>query len=169
MFFFGEAPKMTVMMMPRYPEEIEGDLSDDDFKVMMIPITKGKILIRVENILDSFPDPDTQRYFDLDKFMTYVYAQANHGAAFPGADYSEMSLTANQLYDEMRANKWQWKTISDEMTKNGKRLFTKLDDGNSMMLEGQRMRTFLVTLKEKAQKKEIKKDWKEGMKKDFHN
>jgi hypothetical protein len=51
----------------------------DGFNYQAFPVGKGKVLLRLENILDKFDSKASTRYFDLVTFSKALWTEANDG------------------------------------------------------------------------------------------
>ena len=65
----------------------------DGFNYQAFPLGKGKILVRLENILDKFDAKASTRYFDLVTFSKALWTEANDGKASPTPKIEEMSIS----------------------------------------------------------------------------
>jgi len=74
-------------------------------------VGKGKILVRLENILDKFDNKASTRYFDLVTFSKALWTEANDGKSAPTPKIEEMTISGVQTLLELKKEDAAWKVI----------------------------------------------------------
>ena len=77
-------------------------------RVISLPKAKGSILFRLENIHDQ-----KTANLNLTQYCIDMYQHVNGADALPSLTFTELSLSANQLYSEVVANRFKWQTVDD--------------------------------------------------------
>lgn len=82
----------------------------------MIPLEKNKLLFRLENIGDHLDSKETPLSVDIYSIAQQLYDQANAQnelQQYVNINIEEVTLSANQKFKDMQAEKRQWKTKDD--------------------------------------------------------
>jgi hypothetical protein len=120
----------------------------------VFPVKRNQLFIRLENIGDRF---DTDKWqlkntsfsFPLDQFVRKLFNDSTHkpNTRLDSIIYSEMSLTGNQLYNDLTAGKTNWRInmTTAHHPYNGKESYPAATDFTSIDLPQQRIRMFNVT------------------------
>ena len=114
-------------------------------KIVMMPINKNSILVRLENIADLYDAGSATQYVNL-LLITALFADQNKGAQC-SFEFMEMSLSANMSLDELLKRKIHWKTVDDDSRPDLKK--SKLDysvNQSMISLEPQRIRVFEISV-----------------------
>lgn len=91
----------------------------DAVKANLFPMSRNNILVRVENIGDNFDTPASSNrtfYVKLKDYAAALYQHVNSGknaVLLNHINVNEMSLTGNQPYSDMLANKIHWRGADD--------------------------------------------------------
>ena len=117
-------------------------------KLVILPMGENSLIVRLTNLADKFDltvqsEKDTPiPYIHIDLLAQKLYQLANKGVAPLQVSISETSLTGNQLFNQMKQGKTQWKGADDDTI-----VEPDLPKDRSLYeisLEAQRMRTFMV-------------------------
>lgn len=122
-----------------------------EMKLELFTLGRNSLLMRVENIADTF-DSAGEVSFQTVQLQTLVdgfYTLANGPEAAAATAITEMSLTGNQAYADMAANKVQWATVDDETVVRQARL--SRDTATTIEVQQQRIRVFKVDYSPKAE------------------
>jgi len=95
---------------------LNNHLNFDEVKIEMVPLEKNKIRVRLENLADSYDQPNQAFHIDIRQFADDLYSSVN-GAKPAYVNIEEMTLTGNQSRAEMLSKKIEWKTLDDETVK----------------------------------------------------
>ena len=118
------------------------------------PLGKNKIMVRFENLADKF-DIDTAfsiKYFDVKKFTTQFYQQANNGVLPRWTTIDEVNLSGNILISELKKlNTYEWKGDDDGAMLNQPVNKGPKDHGDEKALEPQRIRTFVISYNQRRE------------------
>jgi hypothetical protein len=117
----------------------------------MQPLSKNKILVRLENIADLFDADSVTKEVNL-AFIQSLYADQNNGDACE-FEFKEMNLSSNMALDEMLNRKIQWRTVDDDSRPDLSP--SKIDysvANQTVSLEPQRIRVFEMTVTSSAER-----------------
>lgn len=101
----SQLPPIDIAQGNMYTKNFEG------FNYQAFPVGKGKILVRLENILDKFDNKASTRYFDLVTFSKALWTEANDGKASPTPKIEEMTISGVQTLLELKKEDAAWKVI----------------------------------------------------------
>ena len=99
-------------------------------------------MIRLVNYADKFDVQGETPFVNIKLLATGLYQVANGGKGPSKVDITETSLTGNQAYTTMQANKIQWKGVDDAKINPPNLPQDKSQD--EIALEAQRIRVFKV-------------------------
>ena len=111
-------------------------------KLELFTMGRNKILMRVENIADTFDSQGTLVYqqVNLKTLVDGLFTLVN-GDQLPFTSVvTELSLTGNQSYEEMAGKRLHWKTVDDSNSKTE----APADTNDVIQLQQQRIRVFSV-------------------------
>lgn len=118
-------------------------------KIEMFPVARNVILVRFENLADKFDGPinkstpnDTTYSIDVKAFATVLWTKINPGAFLNDLNIMETTLTGNQNYKTMMANKVQWRGLDDANVTAP--VDPQDQPGFVVALQPQRIRTFVI-------------------------
>lgn len=126
--------------------------------MVSIPMSRDKLLVRLENIGDLLDKSAKTHTVDLKLLMENLWTAANwYNMDLKKMDFkiTEMSMTANMELKEMLKRKIQWKTKDDSENRFPKSSISYSDDHKNVSLEPQRIRTFFVEFKDAAENQSI--------------
>jgi len=88
-------------------------------KYAMFPVKRNTLFIRFENIADNldywnYTQNDTTVYIKVREFAQSLFEHVNHGVNLQYINIVETSLTGNQAYSDMKANKVHWYGVDDD-------------------------------------------------------
>jgi hypothetical protein len=82
--------------------------------LVLLPIDKNVVSLRLENIADFYDSPDLKpQQVNLSNLAQALWTRANPTHQFEQILITEMSLTGNQPLKQMLENKIKWKTHED--------------------------------------------------------
>lgn len=115
-----------------------------EMKLELFTLGRNSLLMRVENIADTFDNAGEVSFqtVQLQTLVDGLYTLANGPEAVAATTITEMSLTGNQAYADMAANKVQWATVDDEAVVRQARV--PKDTAATIELQQQRIRVFKV-------------------------
>lgn len=112
----------------------------------MFPEERNQILIRLENLSDLFDGtPTTSPHFNVLEYATNLYKSNNDGTVPTSVVISERTLSNNQSMDEMKENKFKWKSADSSSSKTAEPFENDSDTYDNVQLQPQRIRLFRVT------------------------
>ena len=85
-------------------------------KLELYAMGANNIMMRIENIADVFDSDGNVIYqeVNVEKLASQLYEIANNGSNhLASIEIEETSITGNQSYQEMEANRFKWKTTDD--------------------------------------------------------
>lgn len=109
----------------------------DEMKLLMFPLAKNKIQLRIENIADIYNGALEVQTINLLGLATDLYKQANSGASPDSVQIEETSLTGNMSWEELVDRKITWKTTDDSVAPIN-------DPTDAIAMQQQRIRVFSV-------------------------
>ena len=116
---------------------------DGDLKLLSFPEARNQVILRLENLADLFDGaPSATPMFDVHAYALALFKSANSGAAPANMEITERTLSNNQDFATMQANKFKW-TSADPAESRLAQDYPK-DDGDSIALQPQRIRVFRV-------------------------
>ena len=111
-------------------------------KISIFPQAQNLLLIRLVNYADKFDPQGATPFVNINSLATGLYQVANGGKLPMKIDITETSLSGNQAYTTMQANKIQWKGVDDAKINPPNLPQDKSQD--EIALEAQRIRVFKV-------------------------
>ena len=86
-----------------------------EMKLELFTLGRNKILMRVENIADTFDSQGDLIYqqVNLKTLVDGLFTLVNGDQLNFSSVVSELSLTGNQSYEEMSSKRLHWKTVDD--------------------------------------------------------
>ena len=89
-----------------------------EMKLEMFATGANTFLMRIENIADTFDSDGKLLYTRIDvlRLANDLFKIANDDSVTAYPHIEEMSLTANQSYQQMRDARLKWKTVDDVPT-----------------------------------------------------
>lgn len=117
----------------------------------MFPEDRNQILIRLENLSDLFDgSPTTSPHFNVLKYATDLYKNNNGGTAPTSVVISERTLSNNQSMDEMKENKFKWKSADSSNSRTAEPFENDSKTYDNVQLQPQRIRLFRVSYNTEA-------------------
>ena len=119
---------------------------DGNLKIVLFPVARNKILVRMVNLADLFDgEPSEAPQFDLEGWAKHLYATVNPGADSVNVAIVERNLSNSMDYSEMFESRLHWRTRDGEPED----IFPADRTPNAVFaLEPQRIRVFSVTFSE---------------------
>ena len=108
-------------------------------KLVTFPLGESKMILRLENIGDDLLKGAEAQSVSLTKILEAFLAD--------GSEITEVTLTGNMPINEMWDRKILWRTKDDDKPGFKRVKIDKSQDWNSIKLEKQRIRTFIVSPK----------------------
>jgi hypothetical protein len=112
--------------------------------MLTVPMAKGKIMMRFENIADSFDDFAATRKLNKTMVIEALWKSANSKSDLSNMNsytVSETSITGNQPIKAMNDRRLHWNTVDDDKLVKKDLVF---DEDDIVTLEPQRIRVFIV-------------------------
>ena len=84
-----------------------------EMKIELFSMARLSVLMRVENIADIFNSELESQTVNLKQFAKDLFVMMNGDDIEVALEMTELSLSGNQPYDTMTANKIHWLTVDD--------------------------------------------------------
>lgn len=113
-------------------------------KLELFTAGKDSLIMRIENLEDTFTNNNvTYQTINLKQLTESLYTLVNGLDTSETIHVEEVTLTANQPYDTMQANRAHWKTVDDSTNTVGFKGY-KAGEWEKVELQSQRIRVFQV-------------------------
>lgn len=116
----------------------------DEMKLELFLNDRNVILMRIENLMDSFDDFNGDVNYikiALMELAEGLYTLVNGAGSECSVHIEEMNVTGSQTKDEVNARRIHWNTVDDNKSRQAR---DTEDTWDSIELQGQRIRVFTV-------------------------